>query len=313
MGIAPEAKLIVKHTFLEFVHDSPLHKESRVRAQTDSALICGMADLDALSSGSAYGSSEDESTPVIQRNSASILDAQPDSLSANAPTDSTYFSTRQFPWCVAETGAPWPHYYDASAWDCRDAWWVPDSYGAGVGPDASKATHIQQSSSWSNESTNGRTACRSLEDMRTTVMLRNLPNNYTREMLLSLIDSEGFAGEYDFIYLPIDFNSQAGLGYGFVNLVTPGVTHRFWQHFDGFSRWGMPSDKVCTLNWSSPHQGLAAHIERYRNSPVMHEAVPDECRPMLFMEGVRIPFPPPTKQLKAPRLRVRESAKASRY
>merc|ERR1719163_748335 len=34
-----------------------------------------------------------------------------------------------------------------------------------------------------------------------TVMLRNLPNNYTRAMLLKLIDSEGFGGKYDFVYL----------------------------------------------------------------------------------------------------------------
>ena len=28
--------------------------------------------------------------------------------------------------------------------------------------------------------------------------------------------------------------------------------------------------KVCRVTWSGPHQGLAAHVERYRNSPVMH-------------------------------------------
>ncbi|CAK9040679.1 unnamed protein product [Durusdinium trenchii] len=33
---------------------------------------------------------------------------------------------------------------------------------------------------------------------RTTVMLRNLPNNYTRDMLLELIDSLGFRGQYGF-------------------------------------------------------------------------------------------------------------------
>ncbi|CAE7621292.1 ML3, partial [Symbiodinium sp. CCMP2456] len=57
---------------------------------------------------------------------------------------------------------------------------------------------------------------------RTTVMLRNLPNNYTRDMLLELIDSMGFRGQYDFLYLPIDFQTHACLGYAFVNLVDPG-------------------------------------------------------------------------------------------
>merc|ERR1719335_475768 len=65
------------------------------------------------------------------------------------------------------------------------------------------------------------------ESMRTTVILRNLPNNYTRQMLLDLMDSEGFACKYDFVYIPVDFGSQAGLGYAFINLVTPEVATDF--------------------------------------------------------------------------------------
>lgn len=172
-----------------------------------------------------------------------------------------------------------------------------------------EATTTSSSSSWAEveQRASSPRSSSSAEDSMTTVMLRNLPNNYTREMLLELVNTEGFLGQYDFLYLPIDFNSQAGLGYAFVNLLSPRVARRFWNHFDGFAHWGMPSDKVCSLNWSSPHQGLASHIERYRNSPVMHEAVSDECKPMIFADGVRIPFPPPTKPVKAPRLRVRES------
>jgi len=142
---------------------------------------------------------------------------------------------------------------------------------------------------------------------RTTVMLRNLPLRYTREMLMHLIDSEGFAGLYDFAYLPIDFNSRVGLGYAFVNLQNPAEASRFWTHFDGFSRWAQPedSDVPCLVTWSEPHQGLTSHIERYRNSPVMHQSVPDECKPMIFACGVRAPFPAPTKHIKAPRMRCR--------
>lgn len=136
-----------------------------------------------------------------------------------------------------------------------------------------------------------------------TVMLRNVPNNYTRSMLLKLIDSEGFAGEYDFIYLPMDFKSHASLGYAFVNLVSAEQAQRFFATFEGFSRWVVPSQKVCSVNWSHPYQGLEAHIERYRNSPVMHEDVPDDYKPMVFHSGKRIPFPEPTKKLKVPRMR----------
>ena len=42
------------------------------------------------------------------------------------------------------------------------------------------------------------------EDMRTTVMIKNIPNKYTQKILLSAIDKK-FANTYDFLYLPIDF------------------------------------------------------------------------------------------------------------
>lgn len=139
-------------------------------------------------------------------------------------------------------------------------------------------------------------------------MLRNLPNNYTREMLLKLIDSAGFAGTYDFLYLPTDFTSLAGLGYAFVNSCTAADATRLWEHFDGFSDWGLQTSKVCTVAWSNPHQGLDEHIKRYRDSPVMHPSVPDECKPALFgPTGMRLAFPPPTRATAPPRVRGRKS------
>jgi hypothetical protein len=136
-----------------------------------------------------------------------------------------------------------------------------------------------------------------------TVMLRNLPNNYSRRMLLELMDQLGFVGNYDFVYLPIDFKTQASLGYAFVNLTSSDDANRFCKCFSGFSDWALPSQKVCKVNWSKPYQGLTAHVERYRNSPVMHEAVPDEFKPALFSNGERSTFPPPTKKIRAPRMR----------
>jgi len=135
---------------------------------------------------------------------------------------------------------------------------------------------------------------------KTTAMLRNLPNNYSRAMLLELIDSQGFVGRYDFVYLPMDFKSHASLGYAFVNLLTPELAQQFWAKLDGFDHWAVPSQKVCSMSWSHPHQGLQAHTDRYRNSPVMHEDVPDEYKPVVFKDGIRLLFPPSTVKLRAP-------------
>ena len=93
---------------------------------------------------------------------------------------------------------------------------------------------------------------------RTTVMLRNVPNNYTREMFLAMLDEHGFAGRYDFVYLPCDFYRQANLGYAFVNLVDGAAVEALWKTFDGFASWALPTAKVCQLRWSGPHQGFKA-------------------------------------------------------
>jgi len=154
---------------------------------------------------------------------------------------------------------------------------------------------VYQQQAWSSSSEQ--------DDQRTTVMLRNLPNNYTRAMLVELLESNGFGGTYNFLYLPIDFKTQAALGYAFIDLASPGLVPAFWSAFGGFSAWCVPSRKQCFVSWCEPNQGLEAHIERYRNSPVMHESVPDEYRPMLLQDGLRVPFPPPTKAIRAPRVR----------
>ncbi|CAE8740656.1 unnamed protein product, partial [Polarella glacialis] len=54
----------------------------------------------------------------------------------------------------------------------------------------------------------------------TTVMLRNIPNKYTRQMLIDQLHSLGFLGDIDYLYLPIDFANRCNVGYCFVNLRT---------------------------------------------------------------------------------------------
>merc|ERR1712187_589777 len=126
----------------------------------------------------------------------------------------------------------------------------------------------------------------------TTVMLRNVPNDYTRDMLLQLLDRKGFAGKYDFAYIPTDHIKHAGLGYAFVNMVTAADAQLVHKRLEGFRQWVVPSSKTCSVGWSNPCQGLEASIARYRNSPIMHECMPDEVKPAMFKDGVRVESPP---------------------
>lgn len=138
---------------------------------------------------------------------------------------------------------------------------------------------------------------------KTTVMWRNIPNNYSRDDLLELINNEGFTGAYNFFYSPVDFTSNALLGYAFVNFVTNDEAKRFLGHFQGYQRWSLTSEKIAEVTWSDPLQGLEGHIERYRNSPVMHKDISDDKKPLLFEAGQRIIFPAPTKKIRAPHVR----------
>ena len=51
----------------------------------------------------------------------------------------------------------------------------------------------------------------SLEDKRTTMMIKNIPNKFTRELLLSTID-QNFKGTYDLFILPTDGNRNKNFG-----------------------------------------------------------------------------------------------------
>jgi len=145
-----------------------------------------------------------------------------------------------------------------------------------------------------------------------TLMMQNLPDGFSRSMLTNLLNQEGFASKYDFVYLPVGFDTmkvQEGHGHAFINMCTTVDALKFMEHFNNFSQWPVPgpNDKVCNVEWHQKHQGLAPLIEKYRNSPVMHESVPEECKPLVFEFGMPIPFPQPTRKIKQP-LRTKKAA-----
>jgi hypothetical protein len=140
-------------------------------------------------------------------------------------------------------------------------------------------------------------------------MVRNLPDGLTRDNLKRLLDIRGLAGRYNFLYMPFDFDSLANLKHAFVNMVSPADVERIWALFEGFSGWPVPSSNRCGLAWNNKQQGLDDLIDRYRNSPVMHRSVLDQCKPLLLHDGIPVPFPPPTQPLKPPKFRKNKCSK----
>jgi hypothetical protein len=131
----------------------------------------------------------------------------------------------------------------------------------------------------------------------TTVMLRNIPNKYTREMLVKQLSSE-FRGRFDFVYLPIDFKNRCNVGYGFINFRTVDACDEFVTKFNGVDVRkclpGLNSRKVAEVT-PARVQGLEENVRRLRNGPVMNELVHHpEWMPLLLGEdGEERPFPMP--------------------
>mmetsp|Transcript_3811 Transcript_3811/g.10262 ORF Transcript_3811/g.10262 Transcript_3811/m.10262 type:complete len:366 (-) Transcript_3811:967-2064(-) len=118
----------------------------------------------------------------------------------------------------------------------------------------------------------------------TTVTLRDLPKDCTRDAVQAMLDNRGLAGAYDFLYVPIDFKTRANLGHAIVNFASSSAAMVFCQAFDG------------SVTFNASCNGLDALLTRYRNSPVMHPAVPDDFRPAIFRDGRRADFPAPSKE-----------------
>jgi hypothetical protein len=99
------------------------------------------------------------------------------------------------------------------------------------------------------------------DDTRTTLMIKNIPNKYTSNMLLAAID-ESHKGTYDFFYLPIDFKNKCNVGYAFINMVSPVHIISFFQVFNG-KRWEkFNSEKVASLAYARI-QGRTALISHF--------------------------------------------------
>lgn len=145
------------------------------------------------------------------------------------------------------------------------------------------------------------------EHERTTIIFRNLPSDCTRDDLIHTLESQGFSGQFDFVHVPVNFQAMVGNGYGLVNMVSNAAAERALLYFQGWSQWQTEASPACDLGWSNALQGLTAHIDRYRDSPVMHESIGEQFKPALFSAGIRIAFPEPTKQLRAPRVRHNKS------
>merc|ERR1711879_877201 len=90
------------------------------------------------------------------------------------------------------------------------------------------------------------------ECSRTTVMLRNLPSYFSRDMVIELLEALDYANKYDFVHMPTDLIRISCLGFAFVNMRTHEDAVQFIKDANGFKDWPRPSNKVMDASWSNP-------------------------------------------------------------
>ncbi|RDW59276.1 putative meiosis protein MEI2 [Aspergillus mulundensis] len=128
-------------------------------------------------------------------------------------------------------------------------------------------------------------------DVRTTIMLRNIPNKIDQTMLKAIVD-ETSHGKYDFMYLRIDFANNCNVGYAFINfedspellnLAEYNLTKLKFVKARAGRTWNcFNSDKVAEVSYATI-QGKDCLVQKFRNSSVMLEH--PSFRPKIFHTG----------------------------
>eukprot|EP00397_Hematodinium_sp_SG-2012_P035098 GEMP01037718.1.p1 GENE.GEMP01037718.1~~GEMP01037718.1.p1 ORF type:complete len:376 (-),score=60.77 GEMP01037718.1:580-1707(-) len=116
----------------------------------------------------------------------------------------------------------------------------------------------------------------------TTIMLRNIPNKYTKQALLEEFSVHGFSegDAVDFFYLPIDLTSAVNMGYAFINFVSVAQQEAFSTTFEGRCLARYNSKKILRV-FPASLQGVEANWKHYSRTMVMsHTDV--ECRPWFY-------------------------------
>jgi len=100
-----------------------------------------------------------------------------------------------------------------------------------------------------------------------TVMMRNVPNKYTQGMLLTELNETNFLGAYDFLYLPIDPETNANRGYSFINFIDSECAWAFKVTYEGRKMNHFNSSKHVSVV-PATLQGFEANYAHYSTSRV---------------------------------------------
>lgn len=163
---------------------------------------------------------------------------------------------------------------------------APDGHAKGGGAPEESPTSLlaalQKNSKGANRPRGSRMDPMSWDEGVTTVMIRHIPRKYCQLRLVEEVSRRGFAGLFDFIYLPFDFKKGANVGYGFVNFINTEHAKTFRDVFDGSFLEPQPSDMSKPLHvHPASVQGYEANYQHFAQTKTGQKQDP-QISPLFF-------------------------------
>eukprot|EP00425_Heterocapsa_triquetra_P037971 CAMPEP_0195064402 /NCGR_PEP_ID=MMETSP0448-20130528/10461_1 /TAXON_ID=66468 /ORGANISM="Heterocapsa triquestra, Strain CCMP 448" /LENGTH=252 /DNA_ID=CAMNT_0040095407 /DNA_START=80 /DNA_END=838 /DNA_ORIENTATION=- len=129
-----------------------------------------------------------------------------------------------------------------------------------------KAVHGRRTSATSTTSTDAGSSSTASTDSDgegewegiTTVKIENLPRRCSQEELLAACDAAGFAGTYNYFFMPRGPCSKQNHGHAFMNFKDPADAHRFHIVMSG-----RQVRSKCVSVVAASVQGLERNVERF--------------------------------------------------
>lgn len=169
-------------------------------------------------------------------------------------------------------------------------------------PSQSDAETLPRASSWQHRET-------------VSVVMKNIPEHCTRDDVAEELKFEGFGAKFYFVYVRFDFNTKKHCGWAHVGVNDMETAEQIRHCFNGHRFRGHQPESTdprpqaqLKVEVSKSQDDL---VEKYRNSNLMHRAVPNRWKPAMYQCGKRVSFPNPNRQLDMPKelLRARRRDK----
>ena len=110
-----------------------------------------------------------------------------------------------------------------------------------------------------------------LKEKRTILMVKNIPNKFSKEKFLNIFNQE-FEGKFNLFLVPTDISEQKNYGYAFINFINTLDIIYFYFRFNGKKWPNTNSIKICKIVFSKI-QKITKMIKHYPIKVMYHKNI----------------------------------------